>query len=96
MLLDSNRPGTLGGQDLFISVRASTSDPWSTPINLGAVFNSGALEARPVLSFDGTELYFHSNRTAGTVARNDIYRSTRTKLKGPHKDKLKGPHKDKK
>jgi len=81
MLLDSNRPGTLGGQDLWISVRANTSDPWSTPVNLGAVFNSGFLEARPVLSFDGTELYFHSNRT-GTLGFNDIYVSTRSKLKG--------------
>lgn len=52
MLLNSNRPGRLGGQGLFISVRASTSDPWSTPVNLGAVFNSGVLEARPMLSFE--------------------------------------------
>jgi hypothetical protein len=86
MLLDSNRPGTLGGQDLFISVRASTSDPWSTPESLGDIFNSSAtVDARPVLSFDGTELYFHSNRK-GTLGGNDIYRSTRTKLKGPDKD----------
>ncbi len=97
IFLDSDRPGTLGGQDLWISARAKTSDPWSTPVNLGAVFNSVFLEARPVLSFDGTELYFHSNRTGtGTLGGNDIYRSTRTKLKGPHKDKLKGFHKDKK
>ncbi len=87
MLLDSNRPGTLGGQDLWISVRATTSDPWSSPVNLGAVFNSGSLEARPVLSFDGTELYFHSNRT-GTLGGNDLYRSTRIKLKGSDKEDM--------
>jgi Tol biopolymer transport system component len=86
MFLDSNRPGTLGGQDLWISTRASTSDPWSTPENLGVVVNSTVLDARPVLSFNGTELYFHSNRSGGWGS-NDLYRSTRTKLKGPDKDK---------
>jgi hypothetical protein len=82
MFLDSNRLGTLGGQDLFFSTRGSTSEPWSTPGSLGPVVNSTVLDARPVLSFDGTELYFHSNRSGGWGS-NDLYRSTRTKLKGP-------------
>ncbi len=81
MLLDSSRPGTLGGLDLWVSTRAGTSDPWSTPESLGPVVNSTAsVDARPALSFDGTELYFHSNRPGG-LGGNDLYRSTRTKLK---------------
>ena len=79
MFLDSNRLGTLGGQDLFFSTRGSTSEPWSTPVSLGPVVNSTVLDARPVLSFDGTELYFHSNR-GDTLAGNDIYVSTRTRF----------------
>lgn len=88
MFLDSNRPGTLGGLDLWVSTRPSTSDlfPWSAPVHLGSVVNSPAsVDARPVLSFDGTELYFHSNRPGG-YGGNDLYRSTRTKLKEPDED----------
>ncbi|MCJ7630311.1 MAG: hypothetical protein MUO50_18200 [Longimicrobiales bacterium] len=85
MFLDSNRPETLGGLDLWVSTRPSTSDPWSTPASLGPIVNSTAsVDARPVLSFDGTELYFHSNR-AGGLGSNDLYRSTRTEIRGRDK-----------
>jgi hypothetical protein len=86
MFLASNRPDTLGGLDLWVSTRASTSDPWSTPVNLGAVVNSPVLsgttglDIRPALSFDGTALYFHSDRPGG-FGMYDFYVATRTKLK---------------
>ena len=38
MFLTSDRPGTLGGLDLWVSTRATTTDPWSAPINLGLCF----------------------------------------------------------
>ena len=84
MYFDSNRPGSLGSTtplqvDLWVSTRASTSDPWSIPQSLGDFFNSTAVDARPVLSFDGTELYFHSTRAGGY---NDLYVSTRVKITG--------------
>ncbi len=82
MFLASNRPGTLGGLDLWVSTRASTSDPWSTPVNLGSVVNSVGPDAGPALSFDGTTLCFQSNRPGGLGAF-DLYVTTRTKLKGP-------------
>lgn len=41
MFLTSNRPGGLGGLDLWISTRASTKDQWSVPITVGAPVNSG-------------------------------------------------------
>jgi hypothetical protein len=84
MLLDSDRD-TPGSVDLYVATRASTTEPWSTPVNLGLNINSPLVDARPVLSFDGTELYFHSNRL-GSSRGNDLYVSTRTKLKGPDKD----------
>jgi hypothetical protein len=49
------------------------------PVNLGGLVNSAGADARAALSFDGTELYFQSNRTGNT----DFYRSTRSKLKEP-------------
>jgi len=82
MFLGSGRPGQLGGTDLWVSTRPSTSDPWSIPVNLGAVVNSAVLDFRPAISFDGTALYFHSERPGGFGAY-DLYITTRTKLKEP-------------
>src|SRR5436190_10796749 len=81
----SNRPGSLGGTlDLWVSARLSTSDPWSTPANLGPTVNvasappfSGA-DGGPALSFDGTTLYFQSSRPGNFGgALFDLYMSTR-------------------
>ena len=81
MVLTSDRPGTLGGLDLWVSTRATTADPWSAPITLGSLVNTGGPDAGGTLSFDGTELYFSSNRVGGAGSR-DLYRSTRSKLGG--------------
>ena len=81
MFFDSNRPGGIGGLDLWVSTRASTSDAWSAPQNLGANVNSGANELRATLSWDGTTLYFGSTR-AGGEGSQDIYMTTRAKLTG--------------
>jgi len=82
LILSSGRPGGVGSEDLWVSTRASTLDPWSTPVNLGAVVNTTAFDGGPALSFDGTTLYFHSNRPGG-VGGNDLYVSTRTRLREP-------------
>ena len=60
----SNRPGSLGN-DIYVATRAKTTDPWSTPVNLGPAVNSEASETRPSLSWDGRTLYFGSNRPGG-------------------------------
>lgn len=73
------RIGGLGGQDLWASTRASTSDPWSTPANLGTTVNTTSFDGAPALSFDGTELYFFSNRPGGFGA-NDLYVTTRSRV----------------
>jgi Tol biopolymer transport system component len=81
MFLASDRP-TLGNVDLWVSTRANTSDPWSTPVNLGPTVNSMFADAGPALSFDGTELYFHSPFRPGNVGGPmfDIWVTTRAKL----------------
>jgi Tol biopolymer transport system component len=72
----SNRPGTLGSNDIYSATRATTADPWSTPINLGPAVNSAASDTRPSLSWDGTTLYFGSGR-AGGEGDADHYVTTR-------------------
>jgi hypothetical protein len=75
VVFTSNRSGTLGGQDLWAATRGTISDPWSTPVNLGPVVNTGAAETRPSLSRDGKQLLF--GRTPGPEGSGDIYITTR-------------------
>jgi hypothetical protein len=83
MFLCSTRTGQLGGSDIWVSTRPSTSDPWSSPVNLGEVVNSTVLDFRPAISFDGTALYFHSARSGG-FGEYDVYVTTRTRIRGRH------------
>jgi Tol biopolymer transport system component len=78
IVFDSNRPGTLGGQDIYTATRANVHRPWSEPFNLGPVVNTAAMETRASLSWDGTSLYFGSNRPGGEGS-TDIYVAARTK-----------------
>jgi hypothetical protein len=78
----STRPGTLGMADIYAATRASTSDAWSTPVNLGPNVNSAlGAETRPSLSWDGTTLYFGSTRPGGE-GMADHYVTTRDRLVG--------------
>ena len=82
IFLASNRPGTLGLLDLWVSTRATTWDPWPTPVNLGSRINTAAIDGRAALSFDATELYFHSTRPGG-FGSFDLYISRRSKVREP-------------
>ncbi len=57
-----DRPGGLGGHDLWFSTRASRNDPWGTPVNMGAPFNSSSMDISPTLSHDGLIFIFASTR----------------------------------
>lgn len=75
-------PATPGKFDLLVATRPSTSDPWSTPVNLGPPINTAEDEGRASLSFDGTVLYLTSGRAGGSGG-HDLWVSTRSKLTGP-------------
>jgi hypothetical protein len=74
IVLNSNRPGGYGLQDVYTAHRTSTSDPWSTPVNVGPNVNTAGSETRSSLSGDGTRLHFGRD--------GDIYVSTRSKVTG--------------
>lgn len=91
MILSSGRPGGAGSEDLWVSTRATSLDAWSTPVNLDAdnlarglapVVNSTAFDGAPALSFDGTTLYFFSERPGG-FGKRDLYVTMRTRLREP-------------
>ena len=73
-------PGAQGGQDVYVSTRASGDDPWSAPVNLGTAVNTPAGETRPSLSRDAQTLLF--GRAPGTEGMSDIYVATRDRLTG--------------
>ena len=73
------RIGGFGGQDLWMSTRPDLGSVWSTPVNLGGVVNGPTFEGAPSLSWDGTELYFFSDRPGG-AGKNDLYVTRRSRL----------------
>jgi len=71
----SNRSGTLGGQDIWVSTREDADDPFSAPVNLGSAVNTANNETRPSLSWDAKTLYF--GRAPFPTGPGDIYVTTR-------------------
>jgi WD40-like Beta Propeller Repeat len=61
LFIASNRPGGLGGQDIWFARRDSTSSGWGTPVNPGAPVNSAADDFCPT-PVHGNRLFFVSKR----------------------------------
>ncbi len=77
----SLRTGGQGDVDIWIARRASAFDPWGVPANLGDPVNGAYLDCQPVVSFDGSVLYFCSERPGGLGGNyGDIYQSAITPI----------------
>jgi len=72
LFFNSYRPGGFGNGDMWVTTRASVSDPWGTPLNLGPTVNTSAWEAPSSTSADGSTLFFGSNRPGG-VGGDDMW-----------------------
>lgn len=70
----SNRPGGLGGMDIYVAYRVGES--WSEPVNLGANVNTPGNEVFPFVHADNT-LYYASTGLQGKGGL-DIYLTTPT------------------
>jgi hypothetical protein len=70
----SNRKGTYGGLDIYVSNRDSTGD-WGPAVNLGPVINTPYNEESPFLSADDKTLFF-SSRGHFNMGGYDIFYST--------------------
>jgi WD40-like Beta Propeller Repeat len=75
MYFTSDRTGSLGGDDLWYTTRASLDDPWETPTNM-SVLNSPLADSLAVLSSDEHVMFFHSTRPDGCGA-GDIWMTRR-------------------
>jgi len=91
--LTSTRPnGRIGTNDILVSTRDNTLDPWSTPVNLGPLVNyPGYVTGAPALSWDGTTLYCYSTRPGGFGVR-DLYVATRARLRDDKADEEESRH----
>jgi hypothetical protein len=73
LYMATNRPGGLGGQDIWVANRPSRDARWGAPENLGAPVNSAANDFCPT-PLRGKRLLFVSERGgAGTCGGADIY-----------------------
>ena len=76
IFFDSDRSGGIGGLDLWAATRASTSEPWSTPVNLGSDVNSVAANDLRLALVDATALYFGSNRAGSEEQPGPVHHHT--------------------
>ena len=58
LYFESERPGGLGLDDLYVSTRPSTDAEWGAPVNLGPAINGELWEHCPTISTDGLTLLF--------------------------------------
>ncbi|HEU4921173.1 MAG TPA: hypothetical protein VFT20_15650, partial [Candidatus Limnocylindrales bacterium] len=73
LYMASNRPGGLGGLDIWVAHRSGTEVGFGEPVNLGAPINSTADDFCPT-PVRGKGLFFVSSRTvAGACGGPDIY-----------------------
>jgi hypothetical protein len=80
----STRPGGYGTGygDIWVTKRATTSDPWNTPANLGPFVNSPPHVFGPSISADGLSLFFGADRAGGSGS-DDIWVTTRATTDAP-------------
>jgi hypothetical protein len=75
---DSNRPGGVGSNAIWMSTRSNIDEPWADPIPVTSL-NRPGYQGRAALSFDGKELYFFWAPPGSSDY--DLYVSTRVKQK---------------
>jgi flagellar motor protein MotB len=71
LFFSSNRPGGVGGKDLWVS-RLNDNNRWGEPKNLGNNINTEGDEMSPFIHFDGKTLYFASDGRVG-MGGFDLY-----------------------
>lgn len=77
MFLSSDRPGGLGGHEIYVATRATIASAWTSPTRVAELATIGS-ESSPTLSTDLLEMFYCS---AGLNAA--VYRATRPTLQMP-------------
>lgn len=72
----SDRPGGLGGSDIYVSTLNKKGD-WDDPVNLGDKVNTKFDEKSPYIHYDGNTLFFSSGGHV-TIGGCDIFKTIRS------------------
>ncbi len=75
IIFSSDREGGIGGKDLWIATRSSSTDKFNKPLNLGDIINTPGDEVFPFIRNDSV-LYFASNGLPG-LGGLDIFKSVK-------------------
>ena len=78
LYMASNRPGGLGGLDIWVATRSSTSAPWGAPTNLGEPVNSAADDFCPTPIGKNGLFYVSREALPGACGQGDIHFTHRT------------------
>lgn len=70
MYFASKGHNSIGGYDIFVSTRKTTTDPWEEPKNMGYPINSPYDDFMFMPKLSGDEAYFISNRRSSTGGFN--------------------------
>ena len=87
LYFSSRRPDGYGDFDIWVTTRATLSDPWGEPANLGPTINTSAWDFGPNISADGRTLFFSSGKPGG-VGGHDMYVTTRAKTSDAWKEPM--------
>jgi serine/threonine protein kinase/tetratricopeptide (TPR) repeat protein len=71
------RAGTIGMADIFVSTRATRSDPWGPPVNLGPMVNTSGRDFPLGISSDGLTLFIGADTRSGGFGGLDIWMTCR-------------------
>jgi hypothetical protein len=77
-----DQTGASSNQIVWVSMRETTAEAWSTPVNLGAPINSPFNDIQAFVSSDRKALFFASDRPGGFDAF-DLYASVRSSIHDP-------------
>jgi outer membrane protein OmpA-like peptidoglycan-associated protein/tetratricopeptide (TPR) repeat protein len=73
LFYSSDRPGGIGGLDLYVSYK-DEKGRWGRSVNLGPMINTEEDDDSPFIDYDGKTLYFSSKGRKG-MGQFDIFRS---------------------
>jgi hypothetical protein len=82
LYMASTRPGGLGGIDIWVAHRTSTTDPWGAPENLGEPVNSVADDFCPTPVRGGGLFFVSREALPGSCGAGDIYFTRRNPVHG--------------
>jgi hypothetical protein len=83
LYISSNRPGTYGIGDMWVSTRPTINDNWTEPVNLGPLVNSPFPDTVEYISPDSLELYFDALNRPGGKGGWDIWMTVRATKDDP-------------